>query len=73
MRWRASSYADTDSDRATESYAIRNEYPYFDGHTDRYTGAVNADAVNTSGSNVNGDAHANRVSDTDRDTSARIA
>ncbi len=72
LRWRAGSYGDTNSDPATESYGIRHEDPYVDGHTNRYAGAAN-----TSGSNANCRAHAHadthRDSKTDRDTSARVA
>ena len=58
MRWRASSYGGTSSDRATESYGIRHDCAYVDGHTDRYAGAADADAANTSGSIGNRDAGA---------------
>ena len=77
MRCRASSYADTNSDLAPESYGIRHEYPSVNGHTNRYAGAANADGANTSGSNANWGAYAHAtsycVSDTDRGTGARVA
>ena len=75
MRWRASPDADTNPDRATESYGIRHEGPYLDGHTNRCAGAADADATDTSGANANCDAYANahRDRNSDRDTSGRVA
>ena len=64
--WRASSYADTNCDHATESSGIRREYACVHGYTNRY-----ADAANTIGSNANGDGHAH--GNHHRDTSARVA
>ena len=66
MRWRASSYADTNSDHATESYGNHDEYPYADGHTNRYAGAANADAANIIVSNANCDTHAHANGHTNR-------